>query len=60
MQLLNASEKLSDLRNPPSNYLEKLSGNRAGQYSIRVNDQFRLCFEWKDGDILNLELIDYH
>ncbi len=52
---------LSDLRVPPSNHLEKLSGNRAGQYSIRINEKYRICFEWgDDNNALNVEIVDYH
>jgi len=45
---------------PPANRLEKLSGNRLGQYGIRINDQWRICFEWRDGDIFEVEITDYH
>lgn len=58
--ILDAAETLDDLRVPPGNRLEKLSGNRAGQYSIRVNDQWRICFRWKDGDAHDVEIVDYH
>lgn len=51
---------LKDLRIPPSNKLEKLKGNRKEQYSIRINQQYRICFEWLDGDAYNLEIVDYH
>ena len=57
---LDAAEALSDLRIPPANRLEKLKGQRAGQYSIRINDQWRVCFDWKDGDAHNVEILDYH
>jgi len=57
---LDAAETLDDLRVPPGNHLEKLTGNRAGQYSIRVNDQWRVCFRWHDGDAYEVELVDYH
>lgn len=57
---LEAAEKLEDLLIPPANRLEKLRGNRAGQYSIRVNNQWRLCFKWKDGLALDVEVVDYH
>ena len=57
---LDAAETLSDLRIPPGNRLEKLGGDRAGQYSIRVNDQWRVCFRWRDGDAYDVELVDYH
>lgn len=58
--LLDAAESVQDLRVPPGNRLEKLVGNRAGQYSIRVNEQWRLCFHWMDGDAHDVELTDYH
>jgi len=58
--LLNAAETLNDLRIPPGNRLEKLSGNRASQHSIRINDQWRICFRWSDGDAYDVEIVDYH
>jgi proteic killer suppression protein len=57
---LDGAERLADLRLPPGNRLEKLRGNRAGQYSIRINDQWRICFRWRDGDAYNAEITDYH
>lgn len=57
---LNAAASLDFLRVPPGNRLEALKGDRAGQYSIRVNDQFRVCFVWQAGDALNVEIVDYH
>jgi proteic killer suppression protein len=57
---LHAAKDINDLRSPPSNRLEKLSGDRAGQYSIRINEQWRICFEWLDGDAFNVEIVDYH
>ena len=60
LRMLNRSTSLRDLRVPPANRLEKLRGNRAGQYSIRVNDQWRICFVWRNGDIFNVEIVDYH
>ncbi len=57
---LDAAEALADLRIPPGNRLEKLKGHRAGQYSIRINDQWRICFDWKDGDAHDVEIVDYH
>jgi len=57
---LDAATNLLDLRSPAANRLEKLRGERAGQYSIRVNDQWRICFEWRDGHAWNVELVDYH
>ena len=60
LRMLNRSQTLLDLRVPPANRLEKLSGNRQGQYSIRINDQWRVCFEWRDGNVHNVEIADYH
>lgn len=60
LRMLNRSETLKDLQVPPANRLEKLKGDRAGQYSIRINNQWRICFEWQDGDALNVEIVDYH
>jgi proteic killer suppression protein len=60
LRMINNSANINDLRVPPANRLEKLSGNREGQYSIRINDQWRICFEWKNGDALNVEITDYH
>jgi len=60
MRMLNNALNLNDLRIPPANRLEKLSGNRAGQHSIRINDQWRLCFEWRDGDAYEVEITDFH
>jgi len=57
---LHRAKVLDDLRAPPGNRLEALKGNRKGQYSIRVNDQWRLCFGWKDGDAFDVEIVDYH
>ena len=58
--LLDAAESIEDLRVPPGNRLEKLTGNRAGQHSIRINDQWRVCFRWKEGDVHDVEIVDYH
>ncbi len=58
--LLDASTDLRDLSLPPSNRLEKLRGNRIGQFSIRINDKYRVCFEWRDGDAYQVEIVDYH
>ncbi len=58
--MLDAAVELKDLKIPPSNHLEKLSGDRAGQYSIRVNRQYRVCFTWYDGRAEDVEMIDYH
>ena len=60
LMMLNNAADLNDLRVPPGNRLEALSGNRHGQYSIRVNDQWRVCFVWLDGDAYQVELVDYH
>ena len=58
--LVDAAEQLDDLRVPPGNRLEKLRGDRAGQHSIRVNDQWRICFRWKDGNAYDVAVVDYH
>ncbi len=60
LAILDAAGTVSDLRIPPGNRLEKLSGDRAGQYSIRINDQWRICFTWNQGDAFNVEIVDYH
>lgn len=60
LRMINNSIDLEDLRLPPANRLEKLKGDRAGQYSIRINKQWRICFEWSDGDAYNVEIDDYH
>ena len=60
LAILDAAEVLEDLRIPPGNRLEKLTGNREGQYSIRINDQWRLCFRWGEGDAFDVEIADYH
>lgn len=57
---LNAAETLDFLRAPPGNRLEALKGDRAGQYSIRINDQFRLCFRWMEDGVEDVEIVDYH
>jgi proteic killer suppression protein len=57
---LNAATVLEDVRIPPSNRLEALTGKRKGQWSIRINEQWRICFIWKDGDAYEVEIIDYH
>ncbi|MBI4670937.1 MAG: type II toxin-antitoxin system RelE/ParE family toxin [Chloroflexi bacterium] len=57
---IDAAERLEDLRAPPGNHLEKLSGDRAGQYSIRINDQWRICFQWRASDAFEVEITDYH
>lgn len=58
--LLDQAQGLNDLRAPPGNRLEALKGNRAGQHSIRVNDQWRICFRWQSGDAVAVEIVDYH
>jgi len=60
LEILDAAEVLQDLRIPPSNHLEKLSGDRKGQYSIRINIRWRICFTWQGGDSHNVEIVDYH
>jgi proteic killer suppression protein len=60
LRMLNRSESLDDLRIPPSNHLERLRGQREGQHSIRINRQWRICFEWRDGDAFDVEIVDYH
>ena len=60
LRMLNRAVTLEDLRIPPANRLEKFAGARAGQYSLRINDRRRICFEWRDGDALNVEITDYH
>ncbi|GFP31041.1 toxin HigB-1 [Candidatus Hakubella thermalkaliphila] len=60
LAILDAAETLDDLRVPPGNRLEKLSGDREGQHSIRINDQWRICFRWLDGDAHDVEITDYH
>jgi proteic killer suppression protein len=58
--LVNAADELQDLMSPPGNRLHALAHDRAGQHAIRVNDQFRVCFTWKDGDAYDVEVTDYH
>jgi len=60
LRQLAASTTLDDLRNPPGNRLEVLAGNRSGQMSIRINDQWRICFVWAEGDAIDVEIVDYH
>jgi proteic killer suppression protein len=60
LRMLNRAMTMQDLRVPPANRLEKLSGNRLGQYSMRINDQWRICFEWRDDDAYDVEIVDYH
>ncbi len=60
LQMLNAAATLSDLLLPPGNRLERLKGNREGQHSIRINDQYRICFVWREGNAYEVEITDYH
>ena len=60
LEMIAAASQLNSLRIPPSNHLEKLKGKRKGQHSIRINDQWRICFIWKNGDAFNIEIVDYH
>jgi proteic killer suppression protein len=60
LYLLDAAVSLEDLRIPPGNRLEALAGPRKGQHSIRINDQWRICFQWRDNDAHNVEIVDYH
>jgi proteic killer suppression protein len=57
---LHGAKQLSDLLAPPSNQLERLGGDRVGEYSIRINEQWRICFEWLENDAHNVEIVDYH
>jgi proteic killer suppression protein len=60
LTLLHAADRLDDLRSPPGNRLEPLRGDRRGRYSIRINEQFRLCFIWRGKDAYEVEMVDYH
>jgi toxin HigB-1 len=60
LRQLDASVTLEDLRNPPGNHLEALRADRAGQWSIRINDQWRICFRWSEGEAHDVEIVDYH
>jgi proteic killer suppression protein len=60
LRMLNRAVSLQDLRVPPANRLERPTGSRANQYSIRINDQWRICFEWLEGNAFNVEIVDYH
>jgi proteic killer suppression protein len=60
LRMLNNAHALNDLQVPPANRLEKLGGDRAGQCSIRINDRWRVCFAWRDGDAYDVEIVDYH
>ena len=58
--MLHAATRLDDLRMPPGNRLEALRGDRKGQFSIRINEQWRICFAWRDGNVHDVEIVDYH
>ena len=60
LQAVDAAKRLDDLRVPPGNRLEALSGARHGQHSIRINDQWQICFVWRDGEVWDVEIVDYH
>ena len=60
LTMIDVAHDVEDLRSPPGNRLEALKGNRAGQHSIRINDQWRICFVWKDGGAEDVEIVDYH
>jgi proteic killer suppression protein len=60
LRMLNRSSSIQDLRIPPANRLEALSGKRKGQHSIRINQQWRICFRWKNGNAYDVEIVDYH
>jgi proteic killer suppression protein len=60
LSMIEYATRLDDLRVPPGNRLEKLSGERAGTYSIRINEQWRICFDWRDGAAWQVEIVDYH
>jgi proteic killer suppression protein len=60
LRMLNNAVVFNDLRSPPSNHLEQMSGDRQGQYSVRIDDQWRICFRWENGNCMDVEIIDYH
>jgi len=60
LAILNSAKKLDDLRIPPGNHLEALKHDRKGQYSIKINDQWRICFQWENEDVFDVEIVDYH
>ena len=60
LRMLHRAKTIADLRVPPANRLERLSGDRAGQYSIRINDQWRICFRWEEAGAEDVEIVDYH
>ena len=60
LKLIDSTTRLESLRVPPGNRLEALKGDRAGQWSIRINEQWRICFTWRDGHVFDVEIVDYH
>lgn len=60
LDMIRAAQDLKDLSVPPNNRLEALKGDRRGQFSVRINDRFRICFQWQDGEAYNVEIVDYH
>lgn len=60
LHMIDAAEDVTDLRVPPANYLEQLLGDRAGQHSIRINQQYRICFKWVENNAFDVEIVDYH
>ena len=60
LEYLDSAEELEDFRSPPGNRLESLKDDRIGQYSLRINDQWRICFVWRDNDAYDVEIVDYH
>lgn len=60
LDMINAAYEINDLRVPPANHLEKLLSDRLGQYSIRINDKYRICFVWENGSAYEVEIVDYH
>ena len=60
LRMINNARDINDLRVPPGNRLEALKGDRTGQYSVRINKQWRICFRWDDGDAYDIEIVDYH
>ena len=60
LHMIDTAENISDLRIPPANFLEQLQGDRTGQYSIRINQQYRVCFKWLDNNAFDVEIVDYH
>jgi proteic killer suppression protein len=60
LEQLNLAQRIDDMRAPPGNRLEPLQGDRAGQWSVRINDQWRLCFRWENNNALDVEIVDYH